>query len=50
MKAPICPAHAGPVNPPPTSMDLALLDAVLARRPFTPLGAYLHYLRHPRKP
>lgn len=36
---------AGRVNPPPTSMDLALLDAELDQIPFTRLGAYLLYRR-----
>lgn len=34
---------AGPVNRPPTSMDLALLDAVLDQLPFCALGGYLFY-------
>lgn len=42
---PPCPAHGGYTNPPPTSMDLAMLDAVLNRVPFTPLGAYLRALK-----
>lgn len=47
---PTCPAYAGPTNPPPTSMDLALLDAVLNRRPYTPLGAYFLYLKRSARP
>jgi hypothetical protein len=46
---PPSPAHAGPVNPAPTSMDLAVLDAVLDHCPFTPLGAYLLALQHAKK-
>lgn len=41
---------AGRVNPPPTSMDLALLDAELDRIPYTRLYGYLYYLqRHHAK-
>jgi hypothetical protein len=42
---PPCPAFGGRTNPPPTSMDLALLDAVLEGRPYSRVGAYLYHLR-----